>query len=100
MDTQTPTKTGTDTAIQIVNAVFGITHFMLQSAADLTAHAEGKLVNKISKGAITVEQSKEYRVASTQLKQAKVLSKLKEMQDKIKASQQTETITEPQLQTA
>lgn len=95
METTTPKPTGTDNTIRVINAIFGTAHLFFQTAADLTAEAEGRLVEKVSKGAITRQQSITHRKQSTELKQAKALAKIREIQSRSK--QQPQPITdEPQ----
>lgn len=88
----TPKATSTDTAIKVVNAIFGTAHLIFQTAADLTAHAEGSIVQKISKGEITKQQSIDHRVAATKLKQQAALNKIAELKAKHQAK--SEPITE------
>lgn len=79
----------TDTAVKAVGYVFGALHFTFQSLADLTAHAEGHIVEKITKGEITKSSCIEHRRKSTDLKQANILLKVQEF----KAKQQSKTQT-------
>lgn len=86
METTTVTAkpTTTDNAIKLVSAIFGTAHFILQSAADLTANAEGNIVHKLSKGEITKQEVIDNRKNSTVLKQQKVLDKIAEIKAKAK----------------
>ena len=85
---ETPNRTSTDTAISVIGAIFGTAHFVFQTAADLTAHAEGKLVEKVSKGAITRQQTVDNRRAITKTRQTDVKVKYYEMKARIAAKQQ------------
>lgn len=87
METQVK-KSNTDTAIQVVSGVLGAIHFTFQTLADLTAHAEGKAVESISKGAITYQETVNNRKQSTELKQKQALLKLQQIKDKAKAKSQ------------
>lgn len=83
MDTK---NTSSDTAISVVGAIFGTAHFIFQTAADLTAHAEGKIVESISKGEITLAERVEYRKVYTGLKQEELIAKMKSYRNKTIAS--------------
>lgn len=89
METTTPKASSTDNAIKAVSAVFGTAHFIFQSLADLTAHAEGTIVEKISKGEISKAQTITNRKNKTELTQANLLLKIKEMQSKTNNSLKT-----------
>lgn len=80
----TPTKSNTDTAIAVIGAIFGTAHLIFQTAADITAHTEGKLVEKVSKGAITKSQCIENRKNSTLIKQQKMREAISNMRNKTK----------------
>jgi len=89
----TTTKSNTDTAINVIGAIFGVIHFTFQTAADLTAHAEGSIVESISKGAITREQSITNRKNKTELTQTNMLIKLNELKAKCQPKPEAELKT-------
>lgn len=80
--------TTTDNTIKVINAIFGTAHLFFQTAADLTAEAEGRLVQKVSKGAITKDESIQHRKNATALKQQQALNKIAELRAK-KSNTQT-----------
>lgn len=90
---QEPQANSYDTAVSVIGAVFGITHFMLQSAADLVAYGEGKLVEKISDGEIKAAQRIEFRKNETLVRQDKVLQNIEAYKAKMKAMQQPKPAT-------
>jgi hypothetical protein len=85
--TVTQTSNSYDTAINVVGAIFGTTHFVLQSLADLTAHAEGRIVEKISKGEIKASERVQYRKDTTLIKQEDIKNKIAEFKAKQTAKQ-------------
>lgn len=87
-ETQQPTGNSYDTAVSIIGAIFGTAHFVLQSAADLTAHAEGKLVEKISKGEIKAIERTQFRKDQTLVKQDKAIEAIKNYRAKLQAKAQ------------
>lgn len=82
----TPVKNNYDTAVSVVGAIFGTAHFIFQSAADLTAHAEGKIVENITKGEIKAADRTEYRKNHTMLKQQEALDKVEAYKAKMRAA--------------
>lgn len=58
-----PVSNSYDKTVSIINGVFGTAYFVFQGLADITCHAEAKLVNKVSNGEISVDDAKDYRKA-------------------------------------
>lgn len=87
---ETP-KQGHGAAVSVIEAIFGTAHFIFQSAADLTAHAEGKLVEKVTNGEINAAQHTQYRKDTTLIRQDKVLKSIEEYKAKMKAKTQPES---------
>lgn len=80
-------KTNYDTAVNVVGTVFGAAHFVFQSLADITAHAEGKLVEKISKGEINASDRTQYRKDATLIKQTKAMETINAYKAKLDKKQ-------------
>jgi len=85
---QQPTANSYDTAVSVIGAVFGTLHFVFQTAADLTAHAEGQLVEKVTKGAITAADATQHRKDQTLIQQDKALQAIESYKAKMKAMAQ------------
>ena len=75
--------TSQDTTISIIHGVFGTAHFILQSAADLVAHGESKLVEKVTKGEISYADNMRYRKLTTFNKQQSCIEKYEEFRAKM-----------------
>lgn len=90
METQLK-PSNTDTAVKVIGAIFGTAHFIFQTAADLTAEAEGRLVQKVTKSEITKEQCVDNRKKSTELKQLQALEKLRAIREKAQNMKSNQT---------
>jgi hypothetical protein len=77
-----------DMAVSLIGAVFGTAHFILQSAADLTAYSEGKLVEKVSNGEIPAHLRIQYRKNITEVKQLEMREKFAKMRAGIQAKKE------------
>lgn len=90
METQS-TSSNTDTAVKIVSGIFGATHFVFQTLADLTLHAEVKTVQAITKNHQAIWKSKEQiilnRLQATSATQVKIMASF----DKIKPNLEPQT---------
>lgn len=78
----TPNKSNTDTAVKVVSTIFGAAHFVFQSLADLTAEAEGTIIEKITKGEISKSSAIQNRKTATALTQTNILLKVQEFKNK------------------
>lgn len=79
---QEPVRNGYDATVSIIGAVFGTAHFIFQSAADLTAHAEGKIIEKVTKGEIKYQERVIYRKNVTEIKQMELINKINDWKSK------------------
>jgi hypothetical protein len=77
------TSSNTDTAVKVVQTIFGATHFVFQTLADLTLHAEVKTVQAITKNTPNWKSKEQIimeRIQGTSATQTKILTNF----DKIK----------------
>ena len=79
--------TNSDRVVSVIHAVFGTAHFILQSAADLTAHSESKLIEKVTKGEISYSDNMRYRKLTTFNKQQSCIQKYEEFKAKMQNKQ-------------
>lgn len=74
-----PTANSYDRTVSIINGTFGAAYFVLQGLADLTCHAEATLVNKVSKGEISVDEAKDYRRATYAVQSESIIARIESL---------------------
>lgn len=93
----TQSATRQDTTVSIIHGIFGAAHFVFQSAADLTVHAESKLVEKVTKGEISYKDNMRYRKLTTFNKQQSCIEKYEEFKAKMQNKQAQAKLLHPQV---
>lgn len=71
--------------VDAIRAVFSVPHFIFQTLADVTVHAESKLVEKVSNKEISYQDNYTYRKLRTVQLQEQGLKKYNDISAQLKA---------------